>query len=102
MKLEREGPMNSEDKISPEEPKALARHLKHLAADADDVLAMLQVQHSEGGDIHPEALGKAERLQTSLRDVIEALTHHEPLAMDSKDIWNALTVKHNEHDTGVS
>lgn len=83
-------------------PGTLAHHLGHLAADADDVLAMLQVQHDEHGDIHPEALGKAERLQTSLHDVIAALSTHEHLKMDADDVWRALTVRHEEHDTGVS
>lgn len=85
-----------------QEPKTLASHLEHLAADADDIVAMLTRQHNEEGDIHPEALAKSERLQTSLREVISALTHHERLAMKADDVWAALSVKHAEHDTGVS
>lgn len=81
-----------------QEPGTLARHLEHLAADAGDLAAMINVSHSEGGDIHPEALRKSERLQTSLRDVIHELTHHEHLAMSADDVWAALTVKHHEHD----
>ena len=94
--------MDQTEAPSSNEQGTLAHHLEHLAADADDVLAMLEVQHSAGGDIHPEALGKAERLQTSLRDVVDALTHHEHLAMDSDDVWNALTAKHKAHNTGIS
>ena len=94
--------MDQLDGPSSNEPGTLAHHLEHLAADADDVLAMLQVTHAAGGDIHPEALGKAERLHTSLRDVIHALTDHEHLAMDSHDVWNAITIKHKAHDTGIS
>ena len=81
------------------DPETLAHHLGHLAADADDVMAMLASQHADGGDIHPEAMHKAERLQTSLHDVIQALTRHEHLAMGSDDVWSALTRKHND-ETG--
>ena len=73
----------------------LALHLEHIAADADDVLAMLTRKHDEGGDIHPEELGKAARLQTSLRKVIHALTHHEHLAMGADDVW-AMLNRHHE------
>ena len=83
-------------------PKTLASHLEHLAADADDIVAMLTLPHSEKGDIHPEALAKSARLQTSLREVIFALTHHDRLAMKADDVWSALSLKHDEHDTGVS
>lgn len=77
------------------EPGSLAHHLEHLAADADDLNALLHAAHKESGDIHPETLGKAARLQTSLAEVIHALTHHDHLAMGSDDIWKALTIKHN-------
>lgn len=82
----------------PTEPGSLAHHLEYLAADADDVNAMLETSHQEGGDIHPEALGKSARLQTSLHEVIHELTHHEHLAMGADDVWKMLTVKHNEHE----
>lgn len=77
----------------------LARHLEHLAASADDVAAMLNRPHAES-EIHPEALGKAERLATSLKEVIHALTHHEHLAMTGDDVWKALSVKHKDHQEG--
>jgi hypothetical protein len=77
------------------EPASLAHHLSHLAADADDIETLLTRSHAEGGDIHPEALGKSERLATSLRDVIHALTEHEHLAMGADDVWKTLTVKHS-------
>lgn len=77
----------------------LGHHLAHLAATADDVAALLSRQHAEG-EIHPEALGKAEHLSTSLNDVIHALTYHEHLAMSSDDVWKALTVKHRDHQDG--
>jgi len=83
------------------EPSSLAHHLSHLAADADDVEAFLSRAHVEGGDIHPEALGKSERLATSLRDVIHALTEHEHLAMGADDVWKGLTVKHSEVGEGT-
>ncbi|NNF53938.1 MAG: hypothetical protein HKN03_05785 [Acidimicrobiales bacterium] len=83
-------------------PKTLASHLEHLAADADDIVAMLTVDHDQEGDIHPEALAKSERLQTSLREVIRALTHHDRLAMKADDVWAVLSVKHEDHDSGVS
>jgi hypothetical protein len=82
------------------EPGTLAHHLGHLAADADDVAEMLTRSHEEGGDIHPEALAKSQRLSTSLRDVIHALTEHDHLAMSSDDVWKMLTRKHQEHDDG--
>lgn len=50
--------------------ETLAHHLGHLAADADDVMAMLTAHHAEGGDLHQDALAKTERLQSSLHDVI--------------------------------
>ncbi|MEQ8719178.1 MAG: hypothetical protein RIE08_16330 [Acidimicrobiales bacterium] len=81
---------------TPDQPGTLRHHLEHLAADADDVVAMLTRRHAEGGDIHPEPLAKAERLQTSLREVIDALTHHEHLAMGADDVWAMLTRKHSE------
>lgn len=77
----------------------LAHHLDHLAATADDVVGLLGRPHADG-EIHPEALGKAERLSTSLRDVIHALTHHDHLAMSGDDIWKFLTVKHQDHEEG--
>jgi hypothetical protein len=77
----------------------LAHHLHHLAATADDVAALLSRPHADG-EVSPEALGKAEHLSTSLKDVIHALTHHEHLAMSSDDIWKALTVKHRDHESG--
>ncbi len=58
---------------------------------------MLTRNHDEGGDIHPEALPKAARLQTSLREVIRALIHHDHLAMKSDDVWAVFT---REHEAG--
>lgn len=80
------------------EPGSLAHHLEHLQADAADVERMLTVAHQEGGDIHPEALAASAKLQTSLAEVVHALTHHEHLAMGADDIWRALTIKHNERE----
>ena len=80
----------------------LAHHLEHLRADAEDVEAMLTVAHSEGGDVHPEALAKSARLQTSLADVIHALTHHEHLAADADDVWKMLTVEHTGREISPS
>ncbi len=77
----------------------LAHHLINLAASADDVAAMLTRPHT-AGEIHSEAVAKAEHLSTSLHDVIHALTHHEHLAMTSDDVWKALTRKHETHDPG--
>lgn len=79
------------------DPETLAHHLGHLAADADDVTAMLTSQHADGGDIHPEAMHKSERLQASLHDVINALTHHDHLAMDADDVWATLSRKHHDN-----
>lgn len=83
------------------EPDSLAHHLGHLAADADDLAEFLTREHNASGDIHPEALGKSERLATSLRDIIHALTKHEHLAMGPDDVWRALNVKHGKHDGGA-
>ncbi len=82
-------------------PETLYHHLERLAADADDVKALLTAHHQENGDIHPEALAKSARLATSLGEVVRALTQHEHLAMDTDDIWNVLTVKHNQRDDGT-
>jgi len=84
-----------------QDPRTLEHHLERLAVGADDIVAMLTRQHDDGGDIHPDALPKAERLATSLRDVIHALTHHEHLAMTADDVWQALTIKHQEQDDGT-
>ena len=73
---------------------SLAHHLEHLRADAADVERMLTAEHREGGDIHPEALAKSAQLQTSLAEIIQALTHHEHLAMGPDDVWKMLTIEH--------
>ena len=86
----------------PNKAETLPLHLERLAADADDIVAMLTRHHEDGGDIHPEALAKAADLNASLKDVIHALTHHEHLAMDADDVWAALTIKHRDHDSGYS
>ncbi len=83
------------------EPGSLVHHLEHLAVDADEVVAMLTRHHEAGGDLHPEALPKAERLQTSLRAVIHALIRHEHLAMAADDVWAALTVEHTRRGDGI-
>ena len=80
--------------------ETLAHHLGHLAADADDVMALLAAQHAEGGELHPEALAKTERLQSSLHDVIHALTHHEHLAMGADDVWGVLSRRHDAKADG--
>ncbi len=73
----------------------LAHHLTHLAASADDLAEFLGRPH-DAAEIHPEALAKSEKLATSLKEVVYALTHHEHLAMTSDDVWKALTIKHDE------
>ncbi len=73
----------------------LAQHLGSLADDASGLSALLNASHAEGGDIHPEALARAAKLETSLRQVIHALGHHDHLAMDADDIWHALDVEHH-------
>ncbi len=78
-----------------DQPVTLAQHLERLEADAADVSAFLTAQHRDGGDIHPEALTKAAVLQTSLREVINALTQHEHLAMNADDVWQMLNRKHD-------
>ena len=75
---------------SPSDPSPVPLHLEHLAADADDILAMLSRHHDEGGDLHPEALPKAEHLATSLRQLIEALHTHEHLAAGMDDVLRML------------
>ncbi|MFW2383283.1 MAG: hypothetical protein ACN4GZ_16135, partial [Acidimicrobiales bacterium] len=94
-----EGRTVSEDK--PAEDGTLAHHMEHLAATADDVVDMLSRPH-EAGEIHPEALAHAAHLQTSLRDVIHALLHHDHLAIKSDDVWKALTVKHRGSTEEIS
>jgi hypothetical protein len=73
----------------------MEHHFERLAADADDVVDLLNRQHAEGGDLHPEVLPKAARLRTSLHDLREALTHNEHIAMGADDIWKTLTRKHD-------
>lgn len=82
-------------------PETLPHHLERLAADANDVKALLTAHHDENGDIHPEALAKSARLATSLAEVVRALTQHDHLAMDADDIWSALTIKHDQRDDGT-
>ncbi len=77
---------------------SLADHLSTLADDASGLSALLNAEHSAEGDIHPEALVKAAKLETSLREVIKALTHHEHLAMGADDIWKALSVEHEDRE----
>lgn len=84
-----------------DEQGSLAHHLEHLRADAADVEAMLTVAHDEEGDIHPEALGKAARLKTSLAEVIHALTHHEHLKAGADDVWKMLTIEHKGREIGL-
>ena len=89
-------------KQSPQED-TLADHLEHLAMTADDVASFMQRAHEEG-EIHPEALPKAEKLPLSIREVIHAILHHphlEHLAMDREDVWKQLTLKHSDHDDGT-
>ncbi len=72
----------------------LATHLATLASDASGLSEVLNAHHAEGGDIHPETLDKAARLETSLHKVVQALTHHEHLAMGADDIWRMLNREH--------
>ena len=85
-----------------ESDDTLAGHLGHLAAGLDDVVAMITTHHDDGGDIHPAALAKAASLQTSLSDIIYALTHHDHLAMKADDVWASLSIKHQDHTDGIS
>lgn len=81
----------------------MAHHLEHLAVTAEDVVAFLTRPHDEG-EIHPEALPKAEHLALGLREVIDAIRHHdhlEHLAVSSDDVWKMLTVKHKDHTDGT-
>ncbi len=80
------------------EDVTLADHLGTLAADAESLSRMLHAQHDEHGDIHPEELSKAAALETSLKDVIHALTHHEHLAMSADDVWKTLNVEHKHRE----
>lgn len=77
----------------------LAHHLSELASTADGLKLKL-AEPRPGGEIHPEALGEAAKLSTSLSAVIHALTHHEHLALGADDVWKALTVEHREHKSG--
>ena len=76
----------------------MAHHFQHLAADADEVVALLSRQHEQGGDIHLEALPKAARLRTSLHEVLDALRHNEHLAMGADDVWKALSRNHADRE----
>jgi hypothetical protein len=81
-----------------DEPKEVTHHIEQLAADADDLMALLTRQHEEGGDLHPEALGKAARLQTSLHAVLNALTKHEHIAMGAEDVWRTFSREHRSRE----
>lgn len=86
------------------EPGTLAHHLSQLHADAAHVEEMLHehVPPAEGPLIHPEALVKSAKLQTSLSQIIHALTHHEHLVMTSDDVWEMLTLgHHHDHDKPI-
>jgi len=76
----------------PTKPSSLPHHLEHLAMDADDIVAMLTRLHRDGGDVHPEALPKAERLSTSLRQMAEAFRTHAPLAANADDVLRMLGI----------
>ena len=70
---------------------------------ADDVANFIQRAHDEG-EIHPEALPKAEKLPLSLRELVQTILHHphlEHLAMNRDDVWKELTLKHRDHDDGT-
>ena len=77
----------------------LAHHLTQLASTADSLKLRL-AEPRPGDEIHPEALGEAAHLSTSLREVIHALTHHEHLAMGIDDVWKLLSTKHRKHADG--
>ncbi|MFT7598007.1 MAG: hypothetical protein ACI8TP_000928 [Acidimicrobiales bacterium] len=77
----------------------MVHHICELAASADDVVAMLRRPHDQA-EIHPEALGRAEQLSAGLRDIIEALTHHDHLVMTVDDVWKTLTIEHRESGDG--
>lgn len=74
----------------------LAHYLGQLATTADTLEEHLTEPHAHGA-IHPEALGEAAKLSTSLRAVIHALTHHEHLAMGIDDVWKFLSIEHQSH-----
>lgn len=82
------------------EPDSLVHHLTYLAADAEAIHDFLTQAHDEEGDIHPEALGRSERLATSLTEVIAALGKHEPLATKADDVWRVLTIGHEKRGSG--
>jgi len=77
----------------------LAHHLAQLASTADSLEARLAEPSSDSA-IHPEALGEAAKLSTSLGAIVHALTHHEHLAMGVDDVWKLLTIEHRSHDNG--
>jgi hypothetical protein len=85
------------ESTAPEEG-TLAHHLITLADDAQGLSAMLNADHDPEGDIHPEALQKAAHLETSLREIIKALTHHEHLAMGPDDVWKVLNADHKKRE----
>ena len=82
------------------EDGTLANHLSHLAATADDVIGFLNQAHDDA-EIKPAALAKSEHLATSLREVVDALRHHDHLAMTSDDVWKSLTMKHQAAEDGT-
>ncbi len=77
---------------------ALTEHLATLASEASGLSKLLHAHHEASGDIRPETLAKAAKLETSLHDVIHALTHHDHLAMGTDDVWKALNVKHQNRE----
>lgn len=77
----------------------LAEHLSGLAVTAGHLTVLLS-EPQRTGAMHPEALGEAARLSTSLRAVIHALTYHEHLAMGIDDVWKALSIEHRAHRSG--
>ena len=87
-----------------EEPGTMTDHLDHLAVTADDIVAFLTREHEEG-EIHSDALPKAERLALGLKDMIKAIrehTHLEHLAVSKDDVWRMLTVKHRVEDDAIT
>lgn len=83
----------------PTESSPLPLHLDHLAMDADDIVAMLTRHHDEGGDIHPEALPKAERLSTSIREIAHAFRVHDHLLAGADDVCRMLGIDAPEPPT---
>ncbi len=61
---------------------AHSEHVDRLAADTDDLVAMLTRHHAAGGDLHPEALDASTRLAASVRDLQAMLSRNHDASRD--------------------